>query len=139
MIILRGVTFNEASKWSWPENVIQQSTQEYLQIQGIRDEVTLDLGPSSLTSLSSSVPSSSSPTAESNPNKLAQPTKSSQKERHYQTYLQDYKCGHVITMFFASEAQTFQEATKDENSIEDMDEEIKMMEKNHTWELVVKP
>lgn len=40
---------------------------------------------------------------------------------------------------FASEPKSFQEAAREEKCIEAMDEEIKMIENNKTWELVNKP
>ncbi|XP_057246841.1 uncharacterized mitochondrial protein AtMg00820-like [Beta vulgaris subsp. vulgaris] len=40
---------------------------------------------------------------------------------------------------FTSEPQSFEEATREEKWIEAMNEEIKMIEKNNTWELVEKP
>ena len=40
---------------------------------------------------------------------------------------------------FTSEPQTFKEATREEKWIEAINVEIKMNEKNHTWELVDKP
>ena len=40
---------------------------------------------------------------------------------------------------FSSEPQTFQESAQEETWIEAMNEEIKMIEKNHTWKLVDKP
>jgi len=139
MIVSRDVIFDEASKWSWPEDPTQQSTQEYPQIQGTREEAPFLLGPSSPTSPSLSGPSSSSSTLESSPTKPSQPTRRTQRERLPPSYLQDYECGHTITTFFYSEPRTFQEAAKDKKWIEVMDEEIKMIEKNCTWELVDKP
>ena len=41
--------------------------------------------------------------------------------------------------FFACEPQKFEEASKEEVWRKAMDEEIKMIEKNHTWELMQKP
>ena len=40
--------------------------------------------------------------------------------------------------FFTSEPQIFQEVARDEKWIEEMNEEIKMIEKNDTWDLVEK-
>ena len=41
--------------------------------------------------------------------------------------------------FFSCEPQKFEEALKEEVWRKAMDEEIKMIEKNHTWELMQKP
>ena len=128
MIISRDVIFDEASKWSWPEDTKQQSTQEYPQIQGISEEAPFVLDPSS-PNPSSSEPSSSSSTSESSPIRSSQPTQRTQRDRHPPSYLQDYECGHTITTFFTSEPRTFQEAAKDKKWIEAMDEEIKRLRK----------
>ena len=65
MIISRDVIFDKASKWSFSEGTIQWSTKEYLQIQGIGEEVPLGLGPSLPINPPSRGPNSPSPTLES--------------------------------------------------------------------------
>jgi len=65
MIVSRNVILDQVLKWSWPEDTTQQSTQEYLRIQGTREEAPFILGPSSPTRSSLSRPRSSSLTPES--------------------------------------------------------------------------
>jgi len=135
VVISRDVIFDEASKWSWPEDSSEHATQESVQIQEIREEGPPVLGPSPPENPSSS---GASPNLETRPFSSPQPTRRTQRERHPPSYLQDYECGHAIMAFFASEPQSFQEAAKNEKWIKAMNEEIKMIEKNRTWELVEK-
>jgi len=88
---------------------------------------------------SSSESSSLSPTPKRSPLSPPQTILRPQQERRLPTYLQDYECDQVIITFFAGEPQTFQEVTKDERWIEVMNEDIRMIEKNNTWQLVDKP
>jgi len=67
LIISKDVIFDEASKWSWPSDLAQQSCQEDFQIQEIREERSLAEGSSSLIRPSSSESSSSSPTSVASP------------------------------------------------------------------------
>lgn len=129
MIILRDVIFDQASKWNWPDDLAELTSQENCQIQAIRENRLLDLGPSSSIRPSLSESSSLSTTLESSP---SQSIWRSQRKRHPTSYLQDYECGQVITAFFASKPQTFQDAAQDEKWIEAMNEEIRMIEKNNT-------
>jgi len=93
------------------------------------------LGPSSPIRPSLSESSSLNTTPEISP---SQPVRRSKRERRPPSYLQDYECGQVIIAFFASEPQTFQDAAEDEKWIEAMNEEIRMIEENNTWQLVDK-
>ena len=47
-------------------------------------------------------------------------------------WLQDYQCDQAMMAVFISEPQTFQEAVLKEKWIATKNEEIKMIEKNHT-------
>ena len=97
------------------------------------------MGTSSPVRPSSSASSSLNPTLEPSPLSSPQTIRRPQQERRPPTYLQDYERGQVIITFFAGEPRTFQEAAKDERWIEAVNEEIRMIEKINTWQLVDKP
>jgi len=138
LIISRNAIFDEDAQWSWQDNSTQHPPSQNL-------SPTLSQEGGHTQTPEPNSPPTSSPHSPKNtpittpiPN-LPQPTHRSQRDRHPPTYLQDYQCGHTITAFFASEPQSSEEAAQDEKWIEAMDQEIKMIEKNDTWELTDKP
>ena len=76
---------------------------------------------------------------ESSHSSPAQQVRRSQRDRCPPSYLEDYQCNHTIMALFVEKPQNFQEAAQEERWIEAMNEEIRLIEKNDTWELVDKP
>ena len=135
LIISRDVIFDEKAQWQWNENDPEVP-------EALIPPPSLDQGEgtnqssSNSRSPSSPGPSTSSPTQESSPR---QEVRRSHRDRRPPGYLEDYQCNHAIMALFAGEPQNFQEAAQEEKWINAMNEEIKMIEKNNTWELVEKP
>lgn len=144
LVISRDVIFDEGAQWTWMENESQPREGDFLPPSPREDE-----GPNHPATQSSSSPSSPrspttssrsvSPTSGSSSQSSTPVVRRSQRDRRPPSYLEDFQCDQAIMALFASEPQSFQEASREEKWIEAMNEEIKMIEKNNTWELVEKP
>ena len=142
MIIARDVIFDEAAEWKWEELTPQPTIEEYpssSSSQEISDNIEGPSSPRSPSISNTTRPQSPSPASDST--STSETIRHSKRDRHPPSYLEDFLCNYATTTYalFTSEPQTFQETTQEEKWIEAMNEEIKMIEKNNTWELVNKP
>uniref|UniRef100_A0A5B7B4M6 Retrovirus-related Pol polyprotein from transposon TNT 1-94 n=1 Tax=Davidia involucrata TaxID=16924 RepID=A0A5B7B4M6_DAVIN len=133
VIISRDVLFAENAKWNWEENkvdkraVITELVEEKSANEDGNDEDSPPASPrTSPLSSSSSSPSSSPSSSSSSPSST--PKKMRSLSEVYE------RCN-----FCMIEPENFEEAIKQKEWKKAMEEEIQVIEKNNTWELVERP
>ena len=129
MITSRDVLFDEKALWNWQEGKGESETilvEENHQNSTLEDENT-QFSPHSSPRTSSPSTSHGSPSSSSSP-PHSSPIKMRRLEDIYE------RCN-----FCVFEPQNFEEAVKEESWRKAMQEEIDVIEKNNTWELVEKP
>ena len=119
LIIIRDVEFNESAAWNWQEEMEEKGNIIVLQLQseGLEQQEREALDSTTITSSQSTSTSTNSP-----------PRKTRPLQEIYET------CNFAII-----EPESFEAAAKQEEWRHAIEEEIRMIEKNNTWELVEKP
>lgn len=140
LIISRDVVFDEKASWNWEEEKVQKKKSVPTVIS--LGEPTIPAieqqeqggapGQDGSSSSSSSSPSSSS---SSSPSAREQSTTPESAPRRVRSLAKIYES----CSFSVVEPQSFEEAEKYKNWIKAMEDEIHMIEKNNTWELVDRP
>lgn len=132
LVISRDVKFDENAAWSWDEEKVKKSIITQQEPRYYIEDNDESRQPSS-TSSPPSTPSSSPRT--SSPSSSRHEESSESTPRRVRSLREIYETCNYITM----EPENYEAAVKQEVWVKAMEEEIKMIEKNNTWELVDQP
>lgn len=125
LIISRDVEFDEAASWNWDEEKVENKN---IYISRERSPVQKhDQGEHPAEEDEPTIPQASPPREDDLPDDMPQ--------RKVKTLQELYETCNFITL----EPESFEVASKQEAWVKAMEEEINMIEKNKTWELVNKP